>query len=430
MIDSEALQIRGGIKTFVKGSGVWLYDDDGKAYFDLGSNLFANSLGYGRTDIAKTLFDQATTLSFSIAEEGYTHPQAVIFAEKVLPLTPKNILKIYTSNSGSDAVEMALRITRAYHIARGDGGRYKIVARKSSYHGATFMTTSLGNFPAYNKICSPPPPGIKKVEQPNCSRCPYDKQSHNCDTFCAQVIHDIIEKDGPETFSAIILEPISVSAGTLLPPKAYLPTIREICDKFGLLLIFDEMITGSYRTGPSFVSTQINVQPDILVTGKGIASGYAPIGVVGISNKICNTLDNVKELPPGFTFSGHPISCAVASKCLEIMSKESVENNVTVLSAHLRSAIEAAFASRKFRSCVRGTGFLFGVEFVNDKHDSIFGTPQFSATIVKHANALGIHARCRGPVLEIAPPLISTEKEISQIGELLSKLRSHIDALV
>ena len=310
-----------GFRVAVEGEGCWVTDSTGRKFFDAMAGMWFQNVGYGRKEIADAVYQQLRSINY--APPPTASEPALRLAAKVASLSPDKKSRVFFVSGGSEAVESALKMAKAYHRLKGNPGRYKIISRKGSYHGATLATLSLGGRPdAGPQHYGPLMPGNVHVTQPYDYRCVYCSKLSECSLECVYDFERAIEHEGPETVAAVIGEPISVTTA-MVPHPQYWPTLREICDKYGVLLIVDEVITGFGRTGKMFASEHWNLQPDIMTMAKGLSSGYLPIGAAVARKDIADAFvgEEGKTLRHLFTFGGHPASCAAALANIEIMER-------------------------------------------------------------------------------------------------------------
>jgi len=368
-------------KILVRGEGVKVFDIDGKEYIDAFSANQAVQCGYGREEIAKAVYEQLKTFSFYPSVIDYFTPPAILLAEKLAQLFPGDLSKCYFVNDGSEAVETALKIAKRTQQARGFARRYKVISRRLAYHGATMGALSVLGIPGNREGFDPFVPGARHVSPPYCYRCEFGKEYPGCDLDCARAIEHMIEFEGPNTVAGVIVEPIMGAAtGYAVPPPEYLPFLRRICDKYGVLLIFDEVSIGFGRTGKMFSMEHFpSVFPDIVTSGKGLSSGYLPICCCATTPEIADLFigeDAEFDFIHGHTFGTHPACCAAALANLEIMEKEGMVKKAEEMGAYLRGKLENLYEHRIVGD-IRGKGMCFGIELVRDKKTK----EQFDASI-------------------------------------------------
>jgi adenosylmethionine-8-amino-7-oxononanoate aminotransferase len=408
-----------GLKVFERGEGIYLWDIKGRRFIDAMSGLWVVNAGHGRAELAEVAAKQMREMAY-VNTFAYTSRPAVDLATKLASLLPPSLNKLFFVNSGSEAVETAIRMAKHYQYNVGEKKRYKVLARRGSYHGMTAGALSVNGSPALNKApWEPLLPGVVFVENVNCYRCPFEKTYPACDTFCARTIERTIQAERAETIAAFIAEPLSAANAGYPPPDDYWPTIRRLCDKYGILLIADEVINGFGRTGRWFASELFNFEPDLMTMAKGLSSGYLPIAAVGVSDKVAREFegDKSKTFGGGITFGTHPVSCAVALANINIIEREGLVENAARNGAYLHSRLNSLKENHPIVGEVRGRGLLLAVEIVKDpvskelfpEADDLPG--KLTAALVRN----GIICRA-GNILNIAPPLVITEAECDDLA--------------
>ncbi len=412
------LEKEDGLKVFTHGEGIYLWDLKGRRFIDAMSGLWVVNAGHGRTELAEVAAKQMREMAY-VNTFAYTSRPAIDLATKLASLLPPSLNKVFFVNSGSEAVETAIRMAKHYQYNIGEKKRYKVIARRGSYHGMTAGALSVNGSAALNRApWEPLLPGVVFVENVNCYRCPFEKSYPTCDTFCARTIERTIVAERPETIAALIAEPISAANAVSTPPAEYWPTIRRLCDKYGIMLIADEVINGFGRTGKWFASEMYGFEPDFLTMAKGLSSGYLPIAAVGIADKVAREFegDKSKTFGGGITFGTHPVSCAVALANIEIIERERLVENSATTGAYLQAQLNALKESHPTIGEVRGRGLLIGVEIVKDPAtkelfpDSAGLADKLSAALIRN----GILCRA-GNLVNFAPPLVITEAQCDDL---------------
>ena len=423
----KALQASGGMKIFTKGEGCYLTDNEGKTYLDgLSGGAYVTNIGHGRTEVAEALAQQAKQLAY-VTPYNFVAPPTIKLAMKLGELSPGDLNRVFFVSGGSEAVETAMKIAKQYHWLNGEQKRTKVISRRGSYHGATFYTMSMcGASHEYNnKIFSPLVPGCVQVPWNNCYRCEYKLKYPQCDVLCVDMIERQILHEGPETVAAIIAEPVPAAASIYPPPAEYIPRLRDIADKYGILLILDEVINGFGRTGRMFASEHWGVVPDIMTVAKGITSGYAAMGAAITGPKITKRFESVEGRESGLnhviSFGGHAAASAAALKNIEIIENEKLVENSAVMGAYL---LEGLNELKKYPIVgdVRGLGLLAAVELVRDQRTREPFSPedQMPARVTAHMQELGLIART-AHVVEFGPPLTVGRAEIENIVDVMEK---------
>jgi len=397
----RTLAQRDGLKVFVKGEGVWLTDSHGKRYLDGLSGLWVVNAGHGRREIGEAYAAQSATLAYA-SSFGYTTPPAIALAEKIVEKTPGDLSRVFFCSGGSEAVESAMKIAKQYQALRGGQKRYKMIARRGSYHGATFGAMSVSGARGANaRYFEPYMVGVHHAPQP-------DKDPD------ATAMEELITFEGPETIAAIIAEPISTAAGLIIPPPQYLKRLRELCDTHGIVLILDEVINGWGRTGTYFACEQFGVVPDIMTMAKGLSSGYAPIAAAVVRPHIAEAFaaDDKHTFAHGITFGGHPAAAAAALANIAIFEQEEIVGNAASMGAYLADGLRS-LASHPMVSGTRGLGMMHVLTLTKDKATGAEWKADDEAPkrLRAHLEANGMVTRVLPTVMHIAPPLILSRDE-------------------
>lgn len=412
------------------GKGINLYGKDGKRYIDATCGPMTVNLGHGVQEIVDAMTEQAKKVCFAYTATFSTEPQ-VNLAAKVMEFTPPGMSHVYFVSGGSEAIEYAIEATRQYFLGKNEPSRTKVVGRWQSYHGATFGTLSVGGATKFRQDYTPYLLNFPHVPPPYCYRCPFEKEYPSCNVFCARYLERVIQYEGAETVAAFISEPVSGSGlGAVTPPPEYFPMIREICNQYGILMIADEVITGFGRTGRNFGLDHWGVIPDIIVTAKGMSSGYTPLGAIILHEKLVETFgrDRRASFFTGYTYAGNALSCAVGLAALRYIQDQRLVERVADMGQYLFSQCEQ-LAQLPMVGDIRGLGLLLGIEVVRDKTGKTpFEASQgISDALVKRAFEKGMVVRGghgfidgrRGDLLIIAPPLGVTKDEIDEIVDIL-----------
>ncbi len=418
----QAITTRSDRRLLVAGHGCTVVDAEGREYLDALSGLWLVNVGYGREAIAEAMARQAKTLSYASSSRAVTLP-AVHLATLLAQLTPGDLSTVLFSSSGSEAVESALKITRQYHVLRGEPERYKIIARRGSYHGATYGAMSVSGAPqSVDPYFSPLLPGTLTVSAPYCYRCDYRKTYPACEVYCVEAIEDLIRYENPRSIAAVIAEPISAACGVVVPPPEYLPRLREICDRYGILLILDEIITGFGRTGKMFAAEHWDIVPDIMTVAKGLSSGYAPIAATICRRPIAQQFDSRHNKPLAhlLSFGGHAVACAAALANLQILQQEHLVENAAQQGDVLLAQLRELATRHPVIGDVRGLGLLCAVELVTDRKTQA-PFPADGPEMLRLLDILaelGVLTRA-DTNLYLAPPLCIQREEIDRLVTLV-----------
>ena len=407
-----------GVPVMVKGSGVRVFDEQGKSYLDFVSGVTRPvHVGYGRKEIAQAVYDQILEIPY-FSPMQFTNRPAVNLANALGEIAPGKIKKFFFVCDGSEAVESAFKFARHYHFFKGDKKRYKVISRRGAYHGVTGGALNvLGTVLPMRQIMEPMAPGTVFVESPYCYRCPVHLSYPGCDIACARDIERIIQFEDPTQISAFIGEPIQQGFGAYAPPKEYWKIVREICSRYGILLIIDEVICGFGRTGKWFGVQHFDIEPDLITMAKGISSGYVPLGGVGITNEAFEPIEILQHL---HTYSNHPVSCAAGLKNIEIMHKEKLVENAAKMGKHLLEGLKS-LESHPTVGEARGTGLWAAMDFTMDKKKRTPFAAERLSSIVNRAFSKGLVVKVMGQALEFAPPLIIQKSDIDEGLKILDE---------
>ena len=405
-----------------KGEGIRLTDSEGRTHIDGLSGVFVTSVGHNNRAVIDAITEQLNRLAFAPPLHSTTQP-ALELTELLLRIGPQDVTALKFLSGGSEATEAAMKLARQYHKQTGHPQKYKIIGRYGGYHGGTMGALSAGGGRERKSIYEPLGVGFLHVHPPFCYHCPFDQTYPSCGRTCVSLIEKTIEAEDPETVAAVIVEPISISsAGFMVPPPDYLKRLREICDRHGVVLIYDEIITGFGRLGTMFASEYYGAAPDITCCGKGMSGGYAPLAAILIRDRIASAFygaeeDNV-QFHHGHTYAGNPVACAAGVAVITQMLERDLVGNAKRQGAHLRARLEQMAARFPIIGDVRGAGLLQGVEFRRDR----FPTAQRPGKLVEaEARARGLLIRCGADFAAFAPPLTVTEADIDEMTGILGE---------
>ena len=396
---------KGGPKIIVEGDGIRMTDSDGNSYIDAIGGLFLVNVGHGRTKIAEAVADQLSAVHYA---NTFMYPavSTIKLSKKLAELAPGDLNRVFLASGGSEAVDTALKIIRQYHVNNGQPRRTKFIARRGSYHGVSVGALSMNSAPnVHRDIWDPMLIDTKFVGE------------------AAEDVEDVIKFEGPETVAGFITEPISVPKGMKVPDDDYWPKIREICDRYGVLMVADEVITGFGRTGKMFAMEHWNVTADLMTFAKGVTSGYQPVGGVMVTNKVYDAFkgDSDKTFTHGYTYSGHPAGAAAALANLAIIEEEELVRNSAETGAYLKGQLET-LKEHSMVSEVHGTGLLLSIELLENKATGKpfpKGAPKLKRLVEEMENR-GMLTRTE-PFLYIAPPLTLTREEADEIVSIIDE---------
>ncbi len=426
--DMQRIQER-GLYVIAEGHGAIVRDVQGREYIDGLAGLFTTQVGHGRTEIADAVGAQLRTLDF-YSLFGFANPPAIELATRLAAICPGALNVVNFTNSGSEAVEVAIKIARQYHGIRGQRARTKIISRKGAFHGVTMGALSATGVPLRRAPFEPMVPGFIHVTPPDCTHCRYRTQHETCCDAPLRAIEEAIEFERPETIAAIIVDPIMAALGVVIPPDDYLPRVREICDRHGILLIIDEVLTGFGRTGKMFACEHWGVTPDIMTVAKGLSSGYQPISATITTRAIAETFRG-QYFQHGQTFSGHPAGCQAALVNLDIIEREGLVENAARVGQHLLDQLQQLLVSPLVGE-VRGKGLLLGIELVRDKASGQRFDPdqEIGVKVRDRATKLGLLCRSDNDCIILSPPLVLTIEQADRIVSILGKALHEVESMV
>jgi adenosylmethionine-8-amino-7-oxononanoate aminotransferase len=416
-----------GVAVIERGEGCYVWDSRGRRYLDGLSGLFTVQAGHGRTELAEAAGKQAAELGY-FPLWTYAHPTAVELAGRLAALAPGNLDRVFFTTGGSEAVESAWKLARQYFAAVGQPTRTKVIARDLAYHGTTMGALSITGLAAIRTPFEPLVPGNAHVPSTNRYRCRYCAAAPACTLACADEIEVATERAGPETVAAVYLEPVQNSGGCFTPAEGYFTRVREICDRYGVLLVSDEVICAFGRLGAMFGSERLGYQPDMITMAKGLTSGYSPLGGVMVGDHIAEPfLEPGASFLHGITFGGHPVSCAVALANLDLFEREQLAGRVRTHEAEFRAALES-LADLPIVGEIRGMGYFYGIELVKDPvtretFDDDESERLLRGVLTPRLFEQGLICRAddRGdPVIQLAPPLVAGP---DQFDEIVSAIR-------
>ena len=411
---------RGKLRIYVKGEGVWVEDVHGNRHLDAMAGLWFKAVGYGRKEIADAVYAQMMAIDSPPA--GSSTITQIELAGRLAELYPDHNARSFFVTGGSEAVETAVKMAKKYSQLNGKGGAFKVISRRYSYHGGTAMAVSLGRNPAADPM-GPEMPGALHVTNWNSYRLPFAGDPVDVAVKCANEFEEVIVHQGPETVAAIIAEPISAAYGVQVPPAEYWQRLREIADKYDVVLIADEVITGFGRTGEWFAPTNWGVQPDITAVAKAITSGYAPLGATIATKKIADAFvggpdETFRHL---ITFGGHPAASAAALANLRIIEGEDLVGNSRRMGTYLYEGLQGLFSHKIVGDVRGGLGLLAAVELVSDRENKTpfpveAGLAEKLPRLLFERNMVTFRA---GNLISICPPLSINRDEIDFIVDAI-----------
>ena len=409
-----------------KGEGIYLYDTEGKKYYDVISSWWCNLLGHCNPKISNAIKTQIDNLEHVIFA-NFSHEQAINLCEKLIKVLPKGLCKFNFTDNGSSAIEAAMKVSFQYHEQTGNPQKTKFMALSDAYHGETIGALSVGDCDLYTKLYKPILMDIVRIDGPDCYRCPYGKTRDNCNCECAKKAEEIFEKHGNET-AALLVEPLlQGSAGMKIYPPLYLRKLRELCDKYNVHLIADEIATGYGRTGKMFAFDHTGVSPDIMCLSKGLTGGYMPMAVFITTQKIYDAFyddyNTGKAFMHSHTYSGNPLACSAANAVLDLMSDGKILENAQENAIYFNNIIKEKFLSHKNVGEVRHIGLINAIELVKNKKtkEAFDSSLRIGYQIYKKALQRGIILRPLGDVIYFNPPLIIERKDMDYVTDIASE---------
>ena len=401
-----------------RAEGIYFWDVDGNKYIDFSSQLMNMNIGHQHPKVIRAIQDQAAQLCY--AHPGMATEPRGLLGQKIAEVSPGKLKKSFFCLGGAEANENAIKIARFYT------GRHKIMARYRSYHGATHGAIALTG--DYRRLpVEPALPGVVHFLDPYCYRCPFGWTKETCHRECISHVEEVVQYEGPDRIAAIIMEGVTGSNGLIVPPEDYWPRVRQICDKFGILLISDEVMSGWGRTGKWFAVDNWNVVPDIITTAKGVTSGYVPLGVVIVTENIADYFED-KMLWCGLTYSGHPLACAAGVATIEAYIEDGLLENAVKIGRHLGLRLEEIKERHASVGDVRYIGLFSALEIVNSKKtkqpiDPLTETGKF-------LRSHGLFTFIFHNILFVVPPLCITEAQIDEGLSIVEKSLEITDAMV
>jgi len=412
---------------WASGEGAYLVNLEGQTYFDGLSGMWNVAVGHGRTELIEAAATQMKTLPFATAYAGSTTVPAIRLAEKLSERVYPNIKAFYFTLGGSDATDTSIRTARFFWQAQGHASKRKIIARNLSYHGSTIGAASATGVEEFSKGFGPRLPEYVHIEPPYPYRQSDAPHGKTPGITAADWLEAAILREGADQVAAFIAEPIlGGGGGVIVPQDDYFPRIREICDRYQILLISDEVITGFGRTGKWFALEHWGVKPDIVQFAKGITSGYFPLGGIGVSAEIKDLLDSVppgKRWMHGYTASAHPVGCAVALANLQVLEAEGLVEHSAKLGSYFREQLEERLKDSRWVGDIRGLGLLAGIELVADRESKKRFAPEadIGRRVRSELIQRGLYTRVLDEVICLAPPLITTLSQVDWMVETLSQ---------
>jgi adenosylmethionine-8-amino-7-oxononanoate aminotransferase len=411
------------------GAVVW--DTEGRRYLDGSGGAVVVNIGHGREEVAAAMARQAADAAY-VHGTHFTSDVLEEYARRLAVHAPGDCRRLYLLSGGSEATETAVKLARAYHLARGETGRHKVIGRSIGYHGNTLGTLGLSGRPTLQEPYAPMLAAGPRSAAPFCYHCPLGREYPACEVACADDLEAVIAREGAETVSAFIAEPVlGASAGAAVPPDEYTRHVRETCRRHGVLYIDDEVMAGFGRTGRWFGIEWSGVAPDIVTCGKGMSGGYAPVGAVLASEAIVDAVEGAGGFVHGFTFSHHPVTAAACLATLEILEKERLVERAAALGERALARLQELRAHEQVGD-VRGRGLLMAVELLADRRTrrpfpraerraETVAARAFEEGLIVYPSA-GCATGTEGDVILLAPPLVATDDEVEEMIGILDRV--------
>jgi adenosylmethionine-8-amino-7-oxononanoate aminotransferase len=410
------------VPVIVRGEGCYVYDENGKRYLDGLSALYCVNIGHGRSELGEAAAAQIERLGF-YTNWSYAHPPSIELAARIADLAPSNLNRVFFTSGGSEAVESAWKLAKAYHRARGHDNRHKLISRKLAYHGTSMGALTATGLTPLRTPFEPLTPGGIHVANTNSYRWQEDRDP----LWAADAIEEAIEFAGPDTVAAVILEPVQNGGGCFVPQDGYFQRVREICDRHGVLLISDEVICSWGRLGHWFGCERYDYTPDIITTAKGVSSAYASLGAVIAGDHIAEPfLHGTAAFNHGFTFGGHPVACAIAMANIDVIEREELCENVRANEPAFRAMLES-LRDLPIVGDVRGAGYFQAIELVKDRDTKETFNAEESEELLRGFLSGELYRRgliCRtddrgDPIVQLSPPLIAGREQFEEIEAVL-----------
>lgn len=433
MVHPNVVKQRAAIH-IVSGDGVYVKDDSGATLLDAVAGLWCVNVGHNRVEVKDAIKRQLDELEYFQLFDGVSHPRAVELAELVLDIArDEDMARVFYSSGGSDANETALKIARQYHRLNGEPERSKFISLKQGYHGTHFGTAAINGNNVFRRNYEPLMAGCFHLDSPWLYRNPWTDDPEELGRLCAEQLEREIEFQMPDTVAAFIAEPVQGAGGVIVPPDNYWPLIRDVCDRHGVLLIADEVVTGFGRSGSMFGSRGWGVKPDIMALAKGLSSGYIPLGATVVNSRIEAAFDKNADfggaIMHGYTYSGHPIGCAAAIAALNIVRDENLPENARVQGDYLLERLQPMVENYPSVGDVRGKGLMIALDLVTSKEtrEPIDPAGEFANDVAAVARREGVLVRPVGTKIILSPPLIFSQEHCDKVADALNTAFAEVD---
>jgi L-2,4-diaminobutyrate transaminase len=413
------------------GSGCRITDTDGRNYLDGAAGLWCVNVGYGRLEISDAIAAQSRELAYFHTFNGISNRPSIVLSERLLARAPQGMARVFFGNSGSDANDTAIKLLWHYNICRGLPNKRKIISRSYAYHGVSIASGSLTGIPMVHQNFGLPLPFVRHVSRPDLYR---DAPARHCATeteyvrALAEELEALILAEGPDTVAGFIAEPVMGTGGVHVPPKGYFPAIQEVLDRHDICLVADEVITGFGRTGHWFASEALGMRPDIVLTAKGLTSGYLPLSAVLVGERVWSAIEQASSdgrvFAHGFTYSGHPTCAAAALANLDILEREDLVSRVADIAPTFSGVFNDTLGECALVGDIRATGLMMGIELVADRAErrAFPSAERVAARVALAARNAGILVRAlpNSDVIALSPPFTVSVSELAQLAEGVS----------
>lgn len=415
---------RRGPTIIVRAEGATVYDSEGRGYLDAQAGLVLVNIGYGRKEIARVAAEQMERLMYYHTYFHFSNDSAVRLAAKLAEMAPEGLGKVFFTLGGAESVESAVKVARLYQRAQGRTQGDKVICLNLAYHGNTMGALSATGLAKHKELFGPLVPGFIHIDAPDPFEGPYGPEDPEAGAKYAALLEERILAEGPETVAAFLAEPILGVGGIIVPPDDYFRHIRRICDKYGILLMVDEVMTGFGRTGTNWGMEHFGVTPDLICTAKGLTSGYLPLGAVIVADRVIERIAEA-DLPftHGFTYAGHPVACEVAMANIGIYEQEGLAERSAAMGRRFVEGLAAR--ENPYIGEIRGRGLMIGVELVKDRQTRerfTGGTPVgFGVEAAAFQEGVITGVAPYRDTLMVTPPLVITEEEIDRLVDVLDR---------
>jgi adenosylmethionine-8-amino-7-oxononanoate aminotransferase len=425
-LHSDAAHAKG--RVWVRGDGVMLIDADGNACIDGLAGLWNNTAGHRRAELIDAASEQMATLPYVSGYVGSSNPKAIELAERLAGLTYPKINKFFFTSGGGESTDSNIKMARYYWKLKGKPEKTKIISREWGYHGVTLAAMCATGISAYWPMFEPRMPGFVHIPSPYPYRYEAPK-GVSPGIAAADELEQAIVREGADTIAMFIAEPVQGSGGVIVPQDDYFPRIRAICDKYEVLLVSDEVITGFGRTGTMFGLEHWGVEPDMIQFAKAITSGYFPLGGIGISDEIAQAMQQSGQAwMHAYTYSGHPVGCAIGLAMLDIIENENFPQQAAEKGQYLLEKLRGAFDGHPHVGDVRGLGLMCGIEIVEERASKKSYDPekQIGARVQSEMTERGLFTRIRGDIICLAPPIVITQNQLDRVVDIVRGAIDHV----